>query len=118
MDCDKKFRNELHSFKRIRRTADRISAENDLSVVENPGLSKGTENRYDKPTKRDKLIDLIDDIFENSLPKDFDDLLKQLEKSGCKIKRRGKTISIQPPGAERFFRFSSGKKGLPDGGSH
>jgi hypothetical protein len=115
MGCDKKFRNELHSYKRIRRTADRISAENDLSVVENPGLSKGTANRYDKPTKRDGLIDLIDDIFENSPPKDFDDLLKRLEKNGCKIKRRGKTISIQPPGAERFFRFRAGKKGLPDG---
>jgi FtsZ-binding cell division protein ZapB len=58
---------------------------------------------------------LIDKILSADPPKDFDDFLKQLEKNGCKIKRRGKTISFRPPGAERFFRFKSGKKGLPDG---
>ena len=108
-------RNELYSYKRIRRTADRISKENDLSVVENPKPSKGTANRYAVPTKRDVLVDLVDDILTSSPPKDFDDLLKQLAKNGCKIKRRGKTISVQPPGAERYFRFRAGKKGLPDG---
>jgi len=41
--------------------------------------------------------------------------LKQLEKRGCKNKRRGKTISIKPEGADRFFRLKSGKKGLPEG---
>jgi len=34
---------------------------------------------------------------------------------GCKVKQRGKTISIQPPGADRFFRLKAGKKGLPIG---
>ena len=115
LDCDKKLRNELHSYKRIRRTADRISADNDLSVVENPKLSKGTQNRYAKPSKRDGFVALIDEILATGQPKDFDDFLKQLEKSGCKIKRRGKTISVQPQGAERFFRFRTGAKGLPDG---
>ena len=33
----------------------------------------------------------------------------------CKVKQRGKTISIQPPGADRFFRLKAGKKGLPIG---
>ena len=115
LDCDRKFRNELYSYKRIRRTADRISAAHDLSVVENPKLSKGTANRYDKPTKRDTLVELIDDFFAISPPKDFDDMLKQLAKNGCKIKRRGKTISVQPSDAERYFRFRTGKKGMPDG---
>ena len=115
LSCERKLRNELYSYKRIRRTADRISKENDLSVVENPKLSKGIANRYDAPTKRDVLVDLIDDILASSSPKDFDDLLKQLAKNGCKIKRRGKTISVQPPGAERYFRFRTGAKGLPDG---
>ena len=115
LSCERKLRNELYSYKRIRRTADRISKEHNLSVVENPKLSKGTANRYAVPTKRDVLVDLVDDILTSSLPKDFDDLLKQLAKNGCKIKRRGKTISVQPPGAERYFRFRAGKKGLPDG---
>jgi hypothetical protein len=84
-------------------------------VIDNPKLSKGTENRYNKPTKREGLAWLIDEIFAPNPPKDFDDLLKQLEKSGCKIKRRGKTISVKPPDAERYFRFRAGAKGLPDG---
>ena len=115
MDCDGKFRNELHSYKRIRQTADRISAENDLSVVKNPKLSKSYNKRYRNATKRDGFVALIDKILDENQPKDFDDFLKHLEKNGCKIKRRGKTISVCPPGAERFFRFRAGQKGLPDG---
>jgi hypothetical protein len=76
----------------VRENADRISAENNLSVVENPALSKGTKNRYKKPTKRDGLAGMIDKILETGQPKDFEDLLKQLAQNGCKIKRRGKTI--------------------------
>ena len=115
LDCDGKFRNEIGSYRRVRENTDRISAENDLSVVKNPALSKGTKNRYRKPTKRDGLTGLIDKILETGQPKDFEDLLKQLAKHGCKIKWRGKTISVNPPGAERFFRFRTGRNGLPDG---
>jgi len=115
LNCDKKFRNELHSYKRIRQTADRISAENDLSVVKNPKPSKGSTNRYKRPTKRDAFVKLIDKILDENRPKDFDDFLKQLENNGCKIKQRGKTISVKLPGAERYFRFRTGQKGLPEG---
>ena len=49
-------------------------------------------------------------------PRDFDDFLRHLSESGCKIKKRGKTISVMPPsGAKRYFRFRTGKNGLPDG---
>ena len=115
LDCDRKFRNEFMSYKRVEEISNRISAEHNLHVIENPNLSKGTKNRYKKPTKRDGFTALIDKVFAADSPKDFDDFLKQLEKNGCKIRRRGKTISVKPPGAERFFRFKSGKKGLPDG---
>ena len=115
IDCDKKFRNEIHSYKRIRKIADRISTENDLSVVENPGHTKGTQNRYSVPTKRSSFVKLIDEVLASWQPKNFDDFLKQLENNGCKVKRHGKTVSVQPPGAQRFFRFKSGKKSFPDG---
>ena len=115
MDCDKKFRNEIGSFKRVRQIADRISAANNLSVVEKPDLSKGTKNRYEKQTKREGLVRLIDEILEKQQPKNFDEFLKLLEKKGCKVRRRGKTISVRPPGAERFFRFKSGEKGMAEG---
>ena len=115
LDCDKKLRNEIGSFKRVREIADNISTENNLHVVENPALSKGTKNRYRKPTLRDALIKIIDDVLASGQPKDFDDFLKQLEKNGCKVRRRGKTISVKPPGAKSFFRFKTGKNSLPDG---
>ncbi|MCL2604135.1 MAG: relaxase/mobilization nuclease domain-containing protein [Defluviitaleaceae bacterium] len=115
LDCDKKLRNELHSYKRVQRVADRICNERGLSVVENPKHSKGKSNRYKTSTKRDRLAGLIDEVLKTHQPKNFDDFLKCLTKDGCKIKRRGKTISIKPQGAERFFRFTTGKKGLPEG---
>jgi len=115
LDCDRKFRNEFMSYKRVEQISNRITAENNLHVITNPNLSKGTKNRYRAQTKRDGLAVMIDKILTADPPKDFDDLLKRLEKSGCKIRRRGKTISVQPPGAERYFRFKAGKKGLPDG---
>ena len=115
LGCDKKFRNEIASFRRVREISDRISAENDLHVIENPGFGKGARNRCKKTTKRDGLAALIDEILAAGPPKDFGGLLKQLEKSGCAIRRRGQTVSVRPPGAERFFRFKSGKNGLPEG---
>jgi hypothetical protein len=115
LSCDGKFRNEIASYKRVRKTADRISEAHNLSVVDNPALSKGESNRYKTPTKRDGLAGVIDEILTTQQPKDFDDFLKHLEKSGCKVKHRGKTISVMPEGAERYFRLKAGKKGLPEG---
>ena len=115
LDCDGKFRNEIGSYKRVQKISDSICNEHGLSVVENPGLSKGKTNRYKTPTKRDGLAGLIDEILETHRPKNFEEFLKQLEKSGCKVKRRGKTISVMPEGAERYFRLKAGKKGLPEG---
>jgi len=110
LDCDKKFRNEFMSYKRVQEIADCISAENNLHVIKNPNLSKGTQNRYKKQTKRDGFVVLIDKILFADPPKDFDDFLKRLEKNGCKIRRRGKTISVRPPGAERFLDSRAAKK--------
>ena len=115
LECNRKFRNEIASYKRVQEIADRISAENNLHVIENPAFSKGTKNRYRKPTMRDGLVVMIDKILAADPPKDFDDLLKRLEKNGCKIRRRGKTISVKPPGAKSYFRFKTGKNNLMDG---
>jgi len=116
LDCTGKYRDIKNSWKRsIQKISDRISRENGLHVVENPGFGKGYNQRYKVPTKRDGLTEIIDDVLENTKPKDFEDFLKQLVKAGCKVKHRGKTISIQPPNAERFFRLKAGKKGLPIG---
>ena len=116
LDCTGKYRDIKHSWKRsIQKISDRICKENGLYTVENPAFGKGYNLRYKVPTKRDGLAGVIDDVLANDKPKDFDDFLKLLVKAGCKVKLRGKTISIQPPNAERFFRLKAGKKGLPVG---
>jgi len=116
LDCTGKYRDIKRSWKRsIQKISDQICKENGLSVVENPAFGKAYNQRYKVPTKRDGLAGIIDEVLANTKPKDFDDFLKQLTKVGCKVKHRGKTISIQPPGADRYFRFKSGKKGLPIG---
>ena len=115
LDCKRKYRNPIRSNKILRKLSDKICDEHGLSIIENPGFGKGYNMRYKTPTKRDGLAGVIDDVLENAKPKDFEEFLKQLAQAGCKVKKRGKTISIQPPGAERFFKLKSGKKGLPEG---
>ena len=116
LDCTGKYRDIKNSWKRsIQKISDQICKENGLYVIENPGFGKRYNQRYKVPTKRDGLAGIIDEVLANAKPKDFDEFLKQLAKLGCKIKQRGKTISIQPPGADRFFRLKAGKKGLPIG---
>ena len=116
LDCTGKYRDVKHSWKRsIQKISDQICRENGLSVVENPAFGKAYNQRYKVPTKRDGLAGIIDEVLATTKPKDFDEFLKQLVKAGCKIKQWGKTISIQPPNADRYFRLNSGKKGLPIG---
>jgi len=106
LDCTKKFRNPIRSYKILREISDRICMEHNLSVIMNPDHSKTATNRYREPSKRDKLTHLIDEIILQNRPKDFDEFLKQLKSEGCKIKR-GANISVQAPGQKRFIRLSS-----------
>jgi hypothetical protein len=106
LDCTKKFRNPIRSYKILRDISDRICEQHNISVIENPDFSKVTTNRYREPSKRDKLTRLIDNIILQNYPKDFDEFLEKLKLAGCKIKR-GANISIQAPGQKRFFRLSN-----------
>lgn len=115
LDSERKYKNPLHSYKDLRRIADRICHEHGLSIIEKPEAAKGFSLRYKSPTKRDKFVEIIDGIINTGKPKDFDDFLKRLADEGCEIRRRGKTISVKPPQAKRFFRFRVGAKGLPEG---
>jgi len=106
LDCTKKFRNPIRSYKILREISDRICEQHNLSVIENPDFAKVATNRYREPSKRDKLLHLIDDTISQNRPKDFDEFLQHLKSAECKIKH-GANISIQAPGQKRFIRLSS-----------
>lgn len=116
-DCERKFVNPIRSYKMLRQISDRICKDHNLSTITNPSHSnaRADEQRYDTPPKRTELTSMIDTILTHGNPKDFDDMLRQLQTQGCEVKRRGKTTSVKPPMAKRFFRFRTGEKGLPDG---
>ena len=85
LDCTKKFKNFIGSYRAVRRLSDLICAEHRLSVVENPqkhGLSYNKwRGGHDKLSNRDLLRMAIDAALEKQ-PKDFDALLALLKAQG------------------------------------
>ena len=85
LDCTKKFKNFIGSYRAVRRLSDLICAEHRLSVVENPqkhGLSYNKwRGGHDKLSNRDLLRMAIDAALEKQ-PKDFDTLLALLKAQG------------------------------------
>ena len=101
----KKYISNRKSYGFIRRTSDRLCAENGLSVVV-PGAQRGKHYvEWDAQRKgtsyKAKLKIAIDRLIP--LSADMDDLLRRLEAEGYEIKR-GKYISFRAPGQERFTR--------------
>ncbi len=101
----KKYISNRKSYGFIRRTNDRLCAENGLSVVV-PGAQRGKHYaEWDAQRKgtsyKAKLKIAIDRLIP--LSADMDDLLRRLEAEGYEIKR-SKYISFRAPGQERFTR--------------
>lgn len=117
LDAEGKFRNPIRSYKELRAMSDRICEAHNLSVIENPQHSSTRKDnfRYETPQKRNTLVSMIDAALVTGKVKNFDDLLQYLQNNGCKIKHRGKTTSVRPPDAKRFFRFRAGEKAMPEG---
>ena len=93
LDCTRKFKNFIGSYRAVRRLSDLICAEHRLSVVENPqkhGLSYNKwRGGHDKLSNRDLLRMAIDAALEKQ-PKDFDALLALLKSSGYSVARKGR----------------------------
>jgi len=106
LDCDGKFQDFKRSAIALRKVSDRVCLEHGLSVIENPGLSKGY-NRAEylgeskPPAVRERLTDLIDSIIPGC--NDFNAFLAALQTQGVTIKR-GKQLSFKLPDAKRFVR--------------
>jgi hypothetical protein len=80
LDCDRKYKDLLHSYKALRRLSDMICLEHGLAIIENPKLSKGYnraeylhardggEDDSTKPlTVRDQLRGLIDGALKKTM---------------------------------------------------
>lgn len=109
LECDRKFRNFIGSARAVRRLNDLICIENGYSIVEAPKAHGKSYNKWQgypaRVTQRDVIRQLIDDAIAKK-PRDLDELLALLVAAGCDVKR-GKSISIRPPGQARFKRMDT-----------
>jgi len=105
LDCTRKFRNFYFSAIALRRLSDLICLENGLSIIENPGLSKGKDyGRYmfgvnRPPTFHSRLRATIDSVLENE-PATFDEFLDMMRSAGCVVMAGGKHLKFLAPPEE------------------
>jgi hypothetical protein len=108
LDCSRKFRNFWNSSFAIRRISDLLCAAQGLSIVEHPKPSRGSYGTWlgDKkpPSQRDTLRELMDASFREG--DSLEAFLTALKSAGCAVKR-GKHLSIKPPGGKQFLRCKS-----------
>ena len=111
LDCDRKFKNFMFSGRAVQKISDMICIENGLSVIEprQYGEREKYSNEKFKPSLRDRIRQDIDNALKRK-PKDMEELLSLLLKSGYEIKR-GKNTAVRILGNKRFLRLN----GLGDG---
>ena len=109
LDCTRKFKNFIGSYRAVRRLSDLICAEHRLSVVENPqkhGLSYNKwRGGHDKLSNRDLLRMAIDAALEKQ-PQDFDALLALLKDSGYSVARKSR-LSLRHENQKQSIRLES-----------
>ena len=109
LDCTKKFRNFWGSTNAVRRLSDTICMEHRLSVILSPKPSRGHYGKWlgeqKQPTFSDRLRQAIDVTLKQK-PKDFEQFLILMEKTGYKVKR-GAHIAFRGDGQQRFIRLRS-----------
>ena len=109
LDCTRKFKNFIGSYRAVRRLSDLICAEHRLSVVENPqkhGLSYNKwRGGHDKLSNRDLLRMAIDAALEKQ-PGDFDALLALLKDSGYSVARKSR-LSLRHENQKQSIRLDS-----------
>ena len=90
----------------LRRVADQICLERGLSVIENPGMSKGhNRSGYMGVAKPPTVREQLQNIFDEVIPKcvNYDNFIDALKACGVSIKF-GKQHSYKLPDAKRFVR--------------
>ncbi len=109
LDCTRKFRNFWGSTKAARQLSDLLCTEHQLSVIEDPKPFSATYNKWlgneARPSNRARLRAAIEHALTLN-PATMDELLTLLMDEGYQVKR-GKHISVMPPGAKRSIRLDS-----------
>ncbi len=109
LDCTRKFRNFIGSYRAVRKLSDLICAEHRLSVILNPARHGKSYDKWlgdnPKPTNRDMLRYAIDAALEQK-PKDFDELLAILKDAGYSVQRK-KHLSLKHENQKQSIRLTS-----------
>jgi len=106
---DRKFKEPKHSGMVVRRISDLLCLEHGLSVIENPGPSKG--KNYAKwlgntePSWQNKLRDKIDEILPTCGT--FEDFITALKSAGYTVNDKRKHISVLAPGQKKPTRLNT-----------
>ncbi len=114
LDCTRKFRNIIGSYRIVQRINDQLCLEHGMSVIK-PRPFKDREKYTDYPKKktlRSEICDAINVALTKN-PRSFDELLLRLEEAGFEIKR-GKHIALRGKNQKRFVRMNSLGKGYSE----
>jgi hypothetical protein len=109
LDCTHKFKDFKFSALALRKISDHICAEHGLSIIENPGLSKGRDYAtYMQGRKAPRVRDTLQDLIDANLivGQDFGIFLANLKRAGCEVKF-GKHTAVKLPGGKKNIRFDS-----------
>ena len=108
LDCKRKFRNFFLSAFALQRCSDLICFEHGLSIIEPKPYDK-REKRSTYParhTRRSEIKHVIEMIFRERNPENFEEFIKELEREGYSVKC-GKHIAVKGHGQKRYIRLDS-----------
>ena len=109
LDCTGKFKDFWFSGKAVRRISDLLCAENGLSVIKNPKLSKGSYGDWlgeaRKPSQKEELKQKIDELVPHCAT--FEEFTNKLRADGFEVNTRRKYISVKAKDWEKPKRLDT-----------
>jgi len=104
-----KFNNFKNSYKALQRLSDMVCLEHSLSVIENPGATKGKTYAEwlgkSEPSWQDKLRHKIDEVLPACAS--FDDFITAMKTAGYTVNDKRKHITLQAPGQKKPSRLNT-----------
>ena len=110
IECDHKFRNFWGSTRAVRLLSDTLCIENGYSIVANPKRHGKAYNKWlgeNAPLSHRETLRLLIDKALETKPANLDLLLEELQRNGCDVSYRGKSINIKYRGWKKHVRLDS-----------